>query len=47
MLNQLGDMLSLIDIKDVQSEIIATAKGKYQYEKSFIKNKVKTWRLKK
>jgi hypothetical protein len=47
MINQLGDMLRLIDIKDVQSEIIATAKGKYQYEKSFIKNIVKTWRLKK
>jgi hypothetical protein len=47
MLNQLGDMLRLIDIKDVQSEIIATAKGKYQYEKSLIKNIVKKWRLKK
>lgn len=47
MLNQLGDMLRLIDIKDVNSEIIATAKGKYQYEKSFIKNIIKTWRLKK
>jgi hypothetical protein len=47
MLNQLGDMLRLIDIKDVQSEIIATAKGKYQYEKSFIKNILKIWLLRK
>ena len=47
MLNQLGDMLRLIEMKDVQSEIIATAKGKYQYEKSFIKNILKTWLLRK
>jgi hypothetical protein len=47
MLNQLGDMLRLIEMKDVQSEIIATAKGKYQYEKSFIKNILKIWLLRK
>lgn len=44
MLNQLHEMLKLVDAKDVDSEIIATAKGKYQYS---FKNLLKLWLSKK